>query len=320
MAAPAARFRQTLSAPGLIQKLRDTFSQVQDKRRAKSVRHSMPDALMAAFAMFNLKYPSMLRFDTEAHADPRLIHNLKSLFGLDEVPGDTQMREILDRVKPEALRPCFEALHHELQRGKVLEDFIVLGKYYLLAIDGTGQFASNKVSCPHCCVKNRSNGTKEFYHQVLAAVMVHPELKTVLPLAVEPITKRDGDNKNDCERNASKRLLAYLDSAFPHRKFLVVEDALASNGPHVELLGKLGMDFILGVKPDGNQKLFEQVLRRQCDKTLGEWNSEVAANGSCHGYRFTNRLSLNDSHPDLMVNYVEYWEVDKRDKEGNDGK
>ena len=132
MAAPAARFRQTLSAPGLIQKLRDTFSQVQDKRRAKSVRHSMPDVLMAAFAMFNLKYPSLLRFDTEAHADPRLIHNLKSLFELDEVPGDTQMRKILDPVKPEALRPCFEALHHELQRGKVLEDFIVLGEYYLL--------------------------------------------------------------------------------------------------------------------------------------------------------------------------------------------
>ncbi len=63
------------------------------------------------------------------------------------------MREILDPIKPEALRSCFEALHRELQRGKVLEDFIVLGEYYLLAIDGTGQFASNKISCPHCCVK-----------------------------------------------------------------------------------------------------------------------------------------------------------------------
>ena len=103
MAAPTARFRQTLSATGLIQKLRDSFSLVQDKRRAKSVRHSMPDALMAAFAMFNLKYPSMLCFDTEAHADPRLIRNLKSLFGLHQVPGDMLMREILDPVKPEGV-------------------------------------------------------------------------------------------------------------------------------------------------------------------------------------------------------------------------
>ena len=66
------------------------------------------------------------------------------------------------------------------------------------------------------------------------------------------------------------------------------------------------MDFIIGVKPAGNEKLFEQVLQRQSHRTLVEWESEVAADGSCHGYRFTNGLSLNDSHPDLMVNYLEY--------------
>ncbi len=132
MAAPIARFRQTLAAPGLIQKLCDSFSLVQYNRREKSVCHSTPDTLMDAFAMINLKYPSMLCFDTK-------------------------------------------------------------------------QFTLNKTSCQHCCVMNRSNGTAEFYHQILAAVMVHPELKTVLPIAFEPITKSDGDNKNDCERNAGKR-------------------------------------------------------------------------------------------------------------------
>ena len=315
MAAPGACFRKALSAPGLIRKLRQTFSQVPDKRRAGSVQYSMPDTLMAAFAMFNLKYPSILRFDTEAHADVRLIHNLKSLFGLNKVPSDSQMRDIIDPVKPEALRPCFEALHYELQRGKVLEDFTVFDEHYLLAIDGTGQFASNKVSCPHCCVKKRSNGKTEYYHQILAAVMVYPTQKTVMPIAYEPITKHDGDNKNNCERNAAKRLLAYLADAFAHRRFIVTEDALASNGPHAELLNELGMQFILGVKPDGNEKLFDEVYRRQRDQTLVEWQSEVAADGSCHGYRFTNELALNDSHPDLMVNYLECWEMDKKGSE-----
>ena len=75
-----------------------------------------------------------------------------------------------------------------------MKDFVVLNNFYLLAIDGTGQFCSRKISCPYCRVKNRSKGTKEFYHQILAAVMVHPDRKAVLPLAVEPITKRDGDN------------------------------------------------------------------------------------------------------------------------------
>ena len=101
--------------------------------------------------------------------------------------------------------------------------------------------------------------------------------------------------------------------------FLYV-DALASNGTHFELLYKHAMAFSIGVKPAGSEKQFEQVLQRQSHRTLVEWDSEVAAVGSCHGYRFTNGLSLNDSYPDLMVNYVEYWEVDKRGKQGEKGK
>ena len=60
----------------------------------------MPDTLMACFAIFNLKYPAMLCFDTEAFADPKLVHNLKSLFGLSKKPSDTRMREIVDSVAP----------------------------------------------------------------------------------------------------------------------------------------------------------------------------------------------------------------------------
>ena len=41
----------------------------------------------------------------------------------------------------------------------------------------------------------------------LGAVVVHPEQREVFPLAPEPIVKGDGATKNDCERNAAKRLL-----------------------------------------------------------------------------------------------------------------
>lgn len=32
--------------------------------------------------------------------------------------------------------------------------------------------------------------------------------------------------------------------------------------------------------------------------------------GVIHGYRFINQLPLNNSHPDLLVNVLEYWEAD----------
>jgi len=333
MAAPVARFRGALSAPGLIKSLRRTFSAVPDARRAKSVRYSLADTLGSAFAMFSLKYPSMLRFDEESHADPRLIHNLAALYGVEHVPSDTSMREILDKVDPVELRPAFESLQGELQRGKALESFTVLEGRYLLAVDGTGQFASTAISCPHCCVKKASKkkskkanaaspskddagGGGQFYHQSLAAALVHPDIKGIaLPIALEPITRADGAAKNDCERNAAKRLLPYIAEAYPRRRFCVVEDALASNGPHIELLLELGMDFILGVKPDGNAALFAEVHRRQGAGELVEWEDQEAADGSISGYRFTCSLALNASHENLDVNYLEWWECDKNGKQ-----
>ncbi|MEZ5584794.1 MAG: transposase, partial [Candidatus Competibacteraceae bacterium] len=117
-----------------------------------------------------------------------------------------------------------------MQRHKALEPYRYLEGYYLVSVDGTGQFASGAISCPECCVKQRKGGP-EYYHQLLAAVIVHPERKTVLPLVPEAITHQDGKQKNDCERNATKRLLHALREDFPHLPMIILEDSLAGNGP-----------------------------------------------------------------------------------------
>ena len=74
-------------------------------------------------------------------------------------------------------------------------------------MDGTGYFSSSKVHCDHCCRKRHRDGRITYYHQLLGAVLVHPRQREVFPLAPEPILKGDGARKNDCERNAAKRLL-----------------------------------------------------------------------------------------------------------------
>ena len=255
------------------------------------MQHTLADTLGAALAMFHLKFPSMLGFDTEAHADARLIHNLRSLYRLDSVPSDTQMREVLDRVAPEALRPAFEALHRELQRGKGLEEFAGIDGRYVLAIDGTGSFCSTAVSCPHWLVKKRSKGTvTEYSHQAVAAAMVHPDKPgQALVVALEPITRADGAKKNDCERNAVKRLLDYLAEAFPGRRWLVTEDALAANGPHIETLAAHEMDFIVGIKP-GNSSVFDaEIFRRHTTGELARWQSATDEKGCVSGLPLRQR-------------------------------
>jgi hypothetical protein len=218
------------------------------------------------------------------------------------------LREILDPVDPRHLGPAYKAVFAHLQRGKGLASYAYLEGYYLVSIDGTGIFSSSSLCCKECCVKNHRTGGVTYFHQLLGAVIVHPEQKVVIPLAPEPITRQDGATKNDCERNAAKRLLSDLRREHPHLKLIVVEDALASNGPHIQLLQELDMRFILGVKPGDHQALFEAVDTRE---RLGQVQRREVTdeNGLIQRFRFVNAVPLNQSYPALLVNFLEYWEV-----------
>ncbi|ASJ74601.1 transposase [Granulosicoccus antarcticus] len=323
MAAPFARFRPDVSMPGLLTTVRTAFDKVNDKRRQASVQYSMSDSLMAGLAIFSLKYPSLLMFDQHARSsEPVSNHNLRTLFGLSQVPCDSQMRAILDPVNPSELRGAFRAIHSGLQRSNSLKDFQLFNGKLLLSIDGTGTFSSTRISCKHCCVKKpkrnqKSDEGSEFYHQMLGAVIVHPERSTVLPLDFEPITRADGSNKNDCERNAGKRLIASLAAQYPKRGFIVIEDALAANGPHLKTLIEHRMDFIIVAKPGSNAALFETLDQRMKQGELQAWETVDEKTGLLRGYRICEQVPLNNTHTELLVNCLEYYEIDRQGKEHN---
>ncbi|MEI7563840.1 MAG: hypothetical protein WCJ39_09800, partial [bacterium] len=101
---------------------------------------------------------------------------------------------------------------------------IVMDGHYLLALDGTGKFSSSNVCCEHCCKKTSRDGGEQYYHQMLGACIVHPEKKNVIPLCPEVILNKDGQEKNDCERNASKRLIEHFRREHPHLKTIIVDN------------------------------------------------------------------------------------------------
>ena len=231
--------RKTLSAPGLLRTVRKSFDEVEDPVSGRRFRLS--DCLMSGLAVFGLKYPSLLQFDRDARTDETVRANLKSLYAIERAPCDTALRERLDEVDPHELRVAFKRVFAQLQRGKGLEGFTWLDGHYLLSVDGTGYFSSSSVHCAHCCEKHHKDGRVTYSHQMLGAVVVHPEQREVFPLAPEPIVKGDGATKNDCERNAAKRMLEDVRREHPHLKLIVVEDGLASNGAHIKLLKSLDM-------------------------------------------------------------------------------
>ena len=299
--------RKHLSADGLFKMVKRGFKKVKEHRPI-NVEIPLADALMSGFAIFSLKDPSLLAFD-ERRKKPK---NLKRVYGIKQIPSDTQMRTILDGINPEELRPIFKDVFRQLQRGKELEKMRYMGRYYLLSLDGTGYFKSEKVHCVNCLEKHYKRSGKTIYsHQMLGGAIVHPERREVIPLAPEPIIKQDGNKKNDCERNAAKRFLVKLRQDHARLPLIIVEDALSANGPHIQELKRHDLRFILGVKPGDHAYLFDFVC--QADEAGETTRFEIEKEGVVHRFCYLNDVPLNESNAEVRVNSLEYWEI-KPDK------
>jgi hypothetical protein len=303
MALVVPKERKHLSADALFRLVRSGFNTLPD-HRSLDAEISLTDALMSAFAMFSLKSPSLLAFDKQ-----RAEGNWQTIYGMTCVPCDTRMREILDPVSPALLRPLFKSVFRQLQRGKALEPMAFLEDYYLVALDGTGYFASKTIHCASCLHKVHRNGTITYYHQMLGAAIIHPDVHEVIPLMPEPIVKQDGTDKNDCERNAAKRFVAKLRQDHPHLKFIITEDSLSSNAPHIETLQDHDLHYILGVKEGDHRYLFQQVQAAEQAGRVTFYERQDRTTGLVHRLRFVNDVPLNASNAALRVNFIEYWEM-----------
>ena len=228
-----------------------------DKKR-KSNAISIVDCLLSACAVFSLKFSSLLKYN-DSRDDKTMLNNFKNLFHIEQPPSDTTMRERLDDINPEDVRGAFKKIFSFLQKGKGLEQYRYLDGHYLVSIDGVHHFSSSEIFCENCCKKKHRSGETTYHHSMLCAVLVHPEIKRVIPFAPEAIVRQDGETKNDCEQNAAKRLLQDFRREHPHLKTIVIQDSLYSTGPHIDLLKELNIRFIINAKSGNLGTLFEYI-------------------------------------------------------------
>ena len=123
-----------------------------------------------------------------------------------KIPTDNHIRSMLDPVHPSHLQSSFDQVVAILRAKGGMTAFERLGGRTLIALDGTEYFCSQKLGCPHCQTRKRSNGKTEFYHSMLAATIVAPGHNMVVPLMPEFIVKPDGAEKQDCERKWCRAL------------------------------------------------------------------------------------------------------------------
>ncbi len=300
--------RKHLNADALFATMRTGFGKIPDHRPGE-VTISLADALMSGFAMFSLKDPSLLAFDERRHAP----QNLLTIYGMGDIPCDTTMREILDGVDPNNLRPLFKDAFRALQRGKALEKMLFMDVGYLLNLDGTGYFSSRTLHSDACLQRVSKTGQVTYHLQAVGAALVHPDCKEAIVLCPETIRQQDGQTKNDCERNAIRRLLGKLRQDHPHMNFIVNEDSLSSNAPHIDDLEEHKLHYILGVKEGDHKFLFQHVAQAVEQGEAIELTIEDEKNTAItHSFRIVYRAPLNKSHQKKLVTFVEYWEINNK--------
>ena len=300
--------------------LREVFDQVGDPRGGKNKQFSFTDILVSAFSAFFVQSPSFLDHQ-------RVFHRANgqsccgSLFEVEKLPTDNHIRKQLDRIDSSDLYEGFDLALEQLEKYKGLRKYQVLGGYTLIALDGSEFHNSRKVHCDHCQTRVKNKGQKdqytEYYHSVVAAVMVGPRNPHSVPLRPEFISPQDGDKKQDCETKAAYRWFANNAEHYRHLKPLYLGDDLYAKEPMCEKILDAGAQFILRVKTGDHKTLFgyvdgikwpEKVTVEKIPK--GKPNKE-------HRYRWTHHtLPLTAKTNALEVYYVDYHvrSVGKKDK------
>ncbi len=304
--------RESFKHSSLLTKIHGAFKQ-NTQALGKPTEMPVSDCLMSGLAIFALKYQSLLKFEEDKLSEPIIRHNLSSLYGVTKVPCDTYLRERLDGLDLSIFGSVFTSLFAVLQRGKVLEEWKFLEGKFVVSLDATGFFSSNKVHCEYCCEKVIHKGTDKeyttYHHQMLVGSIVSPHMKQVLPVGFEPIIKEDGSKKNDCERNCAKRWLESYRKSHPQLPTVIVADGLYSNAPFIRLAIEKRCSYILVAKEDDHKYLSEYFWNGDGEDIV---DYTMDSKEHCLRYRFMNDVPLNDANHDLKVNVLYYEEHNKK--------
>jgi hypothetical protein len=292
-----------LSFNNLLRSFIESVAAIPDPRDlSKKTQYSVYEICGSAFAMMYFQDPSLDHFQRRLKEETNK-SNLETMFQVKNIPQQKRMRTFIDKIKPEYFHPAFTDVIKQIKASKALKQFEFNGKF-LCPVDGTQYFCTkcDGVSCKHCLIKNHRNGTKTYSHSVVVPMIVHPSLKQVLPLVTEEIRNEDGAKKQDCEINASKRLIPKLKRLYPDLPLVIMGDGLYAKQTLIDLITENNYDYMLVVSPDYNTGFLEEVERRREVGRIA--TKEFCKSGKHYCYEWSSEIGFKKTGETTDSNYI----------------
>ena len=98
----------------MVASLCDSLATIPEHRKGRNTQYEIEDAGLSAFSVFYLQSPSFLAYQQQMRKQQGR-DNAKSLFGIENIPSDAQIRNLLDPVDPSLLRESFWEIYGRLQ-------------------------------------------------------------------------------------------------------------------------------------------------------------------------------------------------------------
>jgi hypothetical protein len=212
------------------------------------------------------------------------------------VPDGDTVADYLDTVDPAAMQTVPQHLVRDLLEARRLEDFRLLGKYYLLTCDLTGHlYLGDRASAftEGCLTQTTDDGGTLYFRPVCEAKLV---TRTGLALSVgsEFVENRPGlagEDPQDSELPAAERLLPRVKEAFPGFAFCALLDSRYANETGFTLCERNGWRYIITFKEGSIPSVWSefQTLRR----LTPENRHTVIRNNVTYKYAWVNDLPYN---------------------------
>ena len=304
----------------IIQHIAREFEKLPDSRVQKNLKYTISDISLSAFAMYYFQNPSWLDFtrkmDTKSGKS-----NAKSLFGIKNIPSDNHIRDTLDDIKVEKLQPAFDKIYKLLLEKNTLDKYTYFdNKTLLVLLDGTYYHSSKKIHCSHCQTRKKTD-TKgventQYYHSAITPIIARPNTNTILPMLPEIISNADGNDKQDCEINASKRWLEKSHIIAEKYKLVILGDDLYAKTSLILKIRKKKYNYIFVCKEPSHKKLYEVV---HMVENLGNMDTKTTTKldkqrkKETYNYKYLNEVNLTGDKNTIEVNWCG---VEVKDEQG----
>ena len=290
----------------LLSSIRAALDRLPEHRSGQNTQYRLTEAGLSAFAVFYMQSPSFLAHQRDMQRQ-RGQHNAQSLFGVAQIPSDSQLRNLLDPLDPAGLQAPFWEMYAQLEAAGHLAGYEGVAGTRLISLDGSQYFSSQKLHCPHCRITMRDE--QPYYsHAVMLAVVCAPDQEHVICLEPEFITPQDGHAKQDCEQQATKRWVERNAARFAPGTVTILADDLHCHYPLCTLLQAHQLHFILTCKPASHAALYEEV--QLLEQVPGAITTQVVEkwrgpHRERWVYRWAEQLPLRGDLDTLMVNWCE---------------